>query len=59
MTFDELWRLNLNLSRHLPYVDSADKQEAVGLIADAGKNPNGLLLTAEDRVFLAEVGIRL
>ena len=59
MTFDELWRLNLNLSRHLPFVDSADKREAAGLIADAGKNPNELLLTAEDRVFLVEVGIRL
>lgn len=56
MTFDELWRLNL--SRHLPYVDSADKQEAVGLIADAGKNPNELLLSAEDCVFLLEVGIK-
>lgn len=56
MTFDELWRLNL--SRHLPYVDSADKQEAVGLIADVGKNPNELLLSAEDCVFLLEVGIK-
>ena len=56
MTFYELWRLNLR--RHLPYVDSADKQEAVGLIADAGKNPNELLLSAEDCVFLLEAGIK-
>lgn len=56
MTFDELWRLNL--SRHLPCVDSADKQEAVGLIADVGKNPNELLLSAEDCVFLLEVGVK-
>jgi hypothetical protein len=58
MTFDELWRLNLNLSRHLPFVDSAYKQEAVGLIAEAGQNPNELLLTADDCVFLSAVGIR-
>ena len=56
MTFDELWRLNLDRER--ASVDSVDKAEAVGLIAVPGQNPNELLLTAEDCAFLSEVGIR-
>jgi hypothetical protein len=56
MTFDELWRLNLD--RDDTCVDSADTTEAVGLIAVPSENPNELLLTAEDCVFLSEVGIR-
>jgi hypothetical protein len=56
MTFDELWRLNLD--RDGARMDSVDKAEAVGLIAVPGENPNELLLTAEDCVFLVKVGIR-
>jgi hypothetical protein len=55
MTFDELWRLDLDRER--ARVDSVDKTEAVGLIAVRGQNPNELLLTAEDCVFLLKVGI--
>jgi len=56
MTFDELWRLNLDRDR--AGADSVDKAEAVGVLAVLGENPNELLLTAEDCVFLLEVGIR-
>jgi hypothetical protein len=56
MTFDELWRLNLD--RDGARVASVDKADAVGLIAVPGENPNELLLTAVDCVFLSEVGIR-
>jgi hypothetical protein len=56
MTFDELWRLNLD--RDGARMDSVDKAEAVGLIAVPGENPNELLPTAEDCVFLVKVGIR-
>jgi len=56
MTFDELWRLNLDPDGTC--VDSVDKNEAVGLIAPPAENPNELLLTAEDCVFLSDVGIR-
>ena len=55
-TFDELWRLDLD--RDGARGDSVDKAEAVGLIAVPGENPNELLLTAGDGVFLSEVGIR-
>ena len=56
MTFDELWRLNLDPD--VACVDSVDKDEAAGLIAPPGENPNEFLLTAEDCVFLLDVGIR-
>jgi hypothetical protein len=56
MTFDELWRLNLDRER--AGGDTVDKEEAVALIVDPGQNPNEFLLTAEDCVFLLEVGIR-
>ena len=56
MTFDELWRLNLD--RDGARVASVDKADAVGLIAVPGENPNELVLTAVDCVFLSEVGIR-
>ena len=56
MTFDELWRLNLN--RDAAYGNSHDKTEAVGLFAAPGENPNELRLTADDCAFLFEVGIR-
>jgi len=56
MTFDELWRLDLDGDGARG--DSVDKAEAVGLIAVPGENPNELLLTAGDGVFLSEVGIR-
>ncbi len=56
MTFDELWRLNLD--REEASVDSVDKAEAVGRIAVPGENPNAQQLTAEDCVFLFEMGIR-
>ncbi len=56
MTFDELWRLNLD--RDEARVDSVDSAEAVGLIAVPGDNPNALQLTPEDCVFLFEMGIR-
>ncbi len=56
MTFDELWRLNLD--RDEARVDSVDKAEEVGLITVPGENPNALQLTPEDCVFLLEMGIR-
>jgi hypothetical protein len=56
MTFDELWRLNLDPDGAC--VDSVDKNEAVGLIAPPGENPNELQLSAEDCLFLLDVGIR-
>jgi hypothetical protein len=40
-------------------VDSDNKAKALGVISVLGENPNELLLTAEDCVFLLEVGIRL
>jgi len=57
MTFDELWRLNLDPDSAC--VDSVDKDEAVGLIAPSAEKPNELQLTTEDCVFLLDVGIRL
>jgi hypothetical protein len=56
VTFDELWRLELDRAR--ARLDSVNKTEAVGLIAVPGQTLNELPLTAEDCVFLAEVGIR-
>ena len=56
MTFEELWRLNLD--RDEARVDSVDKAEEVGLITVPGENPNALQLTPEDCVFLLEMGIR-
>jgi hypothetical protein len=56
MTFDELWRLNLN--RDAAYGNSDDKTETVGLFAAPGENPSELQLTAEDCVFLLGVGIK-
>ena len=56
MTFDQLWRLNLD--RGGASVDSIEEAVAVGLIAGPGQNPNELPLTAEDCAFLLEVGIR-
>jgi hypothetical protein len=56
MTFDELWRLNLH--RDCARADSVDKAEALGLLAVVGENANELQMTAEDCVFLFEVGIR-
>jgi hypothetical protein len=55
MDFNELWLSQLYGER--AHVDSVDKVEAVGLLAVPGENPNELLLTTEDRVFLLEVGI--
>jgi hypothetical protein len=57
MTFDELWRVNLDQERARG--DSIENVGAVGRVAVPGENANELLLTAEDRVFLVEVGIRL
>lgn len=57
MNFDELWRVNLDQER--AHRDSLEKVDAVGRVAVPGKNANELLLTAEDRVFLVDVGIRL
>ena len=56
MTFDELWRLNLDQER--AYGDSFEKAEAIGLRAVPGENANELLVTAEECVFLAALGIR-
>jgi len=56
MTFDELWRVNLDQERARR--DSVEKAEAVGLLAVPGENANELLLTAEDCVFLSALGIR-
>jgi hypothetical protein len=56
MTFDELWRLNLDRDRAA--ANSVDKAEAVGLLAVLGEKPNELRLTAADCAFLLEVGIR-
>lgn len=55
MTFDELWRLNLE-PRSAP-VGSVDTAEAVAPTAVPGENANELLLTAEDCVFLSALGI--
>lgn len=56
MTFDELWRWNLE--RAGAGADSVDKAVAAGLPAALDENPNELRLTADDRVFLLQVGIR-
>jgi hypothetical protein len=56
VTFDELWRLDFDRKR--VGVDSDNKAKALGLMGVLGENPNELLLTAEDCVFLLEVGIR-
>jgi hypothetical protein len=56
MTFDELWRLNL--VRERPRVDSVDQAETAGPPAVRDGNANEPLLTAEDCVFLLEVGIK-
>ena len=56
MDLNELWLSNLYRERG--HVNSVDKVEAVGLLAVPGENPNELLLTTKDRVFLLEVGIR-
>lgn len=56
MTFDELWRVNLNHDRARE--DSPEKADAVGRIAVPGQNANELLLTAEDSVFLSTLRIR-
>jgi hypothetical protein len=56
MDFNALWLSNFYGG--LACVASVDKADAVGLIAVPGENPNELLLTAVDCVFLSEVGIR-
>jgi hypothetical protein len=56
MTFDELWRANLDQDRACG--DSVEKAEAIGLRAVPGENANELLLTAEDCVFLSALGIK-
>jgi hypothetical protein len=56
MTFDELWRVNLDQERARG--DSVEKAEAIALRAVSGENPNELLLTAEDCVFLSALGIK-
>ena len=55
MTFDELWRWNLD--RADAGADSVDKAVAAGLPAVLDENPNELRLTADDRAFFLEVGI--
>jgi hypothetical protein len=56
MTFDELWRVNLDQERARG--DSVEKAEAIGLRAVSSDNANELLLTAEDCVFLSALGIK-
>ena len=56
MNFGELWRLNLDRDR--AHVNSVDKTDAVGVLAVPAENPEELPLTAEDCMFLLEVGIR-
>ena len=56
MTFDELWRANLDPERACG--DSVEKAEAIGLRAVPGEKANELLLTAEDCVFLSTLGIK-
>jgi hypothetical protein len=56
MTFDQLWRANLDQERACG--DSVEKAEAIGLRAVPGENANELLLTAEDCVFLSALGIK-
>lgn len=56
MTFDELWRVNLDQERARG--DSLEKADAVGRVAVPGESANELLLTAEDCVFLSALGIR-
>jgi hypothetical protein len=46
MTFDELWRVNLDQERARG--DSVEKAEAIGLRAVSSDNASELLLTAED-----------
>ena len=56
MTFDELWRVNLDQERARG--DSLRNVGAVGRVAVPGDSANELLLTAEDSVFLSALGIR-
>jgi hypothetical protein len=66
MTFDELWRANLAQKQR--HTDSFKPVEArirrtaevaeVNCPIAAVKDPNELDLTAEDRIFLSQVGIR-
>ena len=53
MTFDELWRVNLDQERA-----RGDSLEKADRVAVPGENANELLLTADDCVFLSAVGIR-
>ena len=56
MTFDELWRLNL-AQENRPL--SSDRTRAgVSLRTVAVQNSDELPLTAEDRIFLIQVGIK-
>lgn len=56
MTFDELWRVNLDQERARG--DSLEKADAAGRVAVQGENANELLLTADDCVVLSALGIR-
>ena|SRR5271167_808177 len=57
MNPDQMWRLNL--ARERGRVDSVREEEKVGPRTAEGENPNELLLTEEDRLFLSQAGIRL
>jgi hypothetical protein len=56
MTFDELWRLNL-AQENRP-LSSDCTRAAVSLRTVAVQNSDELPLTAEDRIFLIQVGIK-
>jgi hypothetical protein len=59
MTFDELWRANLAQKRRRtdsvrPMKSPVDRTVELAEV----KDPNELELTAEDRTFLLQIGIR-
>jgi len=56
VTFDELWRLNL-AQENRP-LSSDFTPSAVSLRTVSVQNSNELPLTAEDRIFLIQVGIK-
>jgi len=56
VTFDELWRLNL--AQENRSLSSDFTPAAVSLGAVSVQNSDELPLTAEDRIFLIQVGIK-
>ena len=57
MNFDELWRQNLAAEQSPVHLN--DEQKQAPRRRPPSERPNELNLTAEDRAFLSQVGIKL